>query len=178
MSPSLSNVISGTPAWVFVLLAYLLWVGTNGLKDRVRPFVKLWITPCLFILWGLLGLFERPGEFSTVFMHWLIAAVIGGALGIAVRTPVRVDRDRKLVWLPGSILPLLRVLLIFGAHYLLNVAAALQPAMQDRYMSWDIYVSGASAGYFIGWAISFMQSYKRAPQTDLSTWRAASGNAA
>ena len=172
MNTSISDVISGTPSWVFVLLAYLIWQGTNGLRPRVRPLLRVWITPGVFIIWGLVGLFERPDDFSTVFAHWLLGAVIGGVLGIAVRTPVRIDRDHKLVWRPGSILPLLRVLLIFGAHYLLNAAAALQPAMQDRYMSWDVYVSGVSAGYFIGWAIGFVQSCKHALNTDLSSWQA------
>jgi hypothetical protein len=169
MNASISDVISGTPTWVFLLLAYLIWQGSNGLRSRVRPLVKVWITPAIFILWGLIGLVERSGNFSSVVAHWLIGAVLGGALGVAVRVPLRLDRGHRLVWLPGSVLPLTRVLLIFGAHYLLNVAAALQPSMHDTYMNWNVYVSGASAGYFIGWAIGFVQSCKQAPHTDLSS---------
>ena len=80
---------------------------------------------------------------------------------------MQADHARRRVLLPGSILPLLRILIIFGSHYVLRVAAAIQPDMSATYLSWDIYVSGASAGYFVGWSVRFMLSYKKAPQRDL-----------
>jgi len=64
----------------------------------------------------LIGLFQRPGSFSEVLLRWAVGLVLGGALGIAFRIPMRADRPRRLVALPGSILPLLRVLIIFGAQ--------------------------------------------------------------
>jgi len=42
---------------------------------------------------------------------------------------------------------------------------------------WDIYVSGVSAGYFMGWSIRFMMGYSRAPQVDLATRTAPQGAA-
>jgi hypothetical protein len=79
-----------------------------------------------------------------------------------------VDRPRQLVRLRGSVLPLVRILVIFGAHYALQVAAALHPDNRATFMAWDIYVSGASAGYFFGWSIRFLRAYRTAPQVDLA----------
>jgi hypothetical protein len=105
-------------------------------------------------------------------------AVLGAALGLAVGIPMQVDRPRRLVLLPGSILPLLRILLLFGAHYVLRVAAAIHPDTSAAYWTWDIYVSGASAGYFAGWTVRFLRSYLKAPQIELADGRAARGAAA
>jgi hypothetical protein len=173
MNTTISQILSGTPVWVFVLLAYLLWIGATRLKAGVRDLARIWITPAIFIVWGLIGLFQRPGDFSEVFMRWGVGAVLGAALGLAFAIPMQADRPHRRVLLPGSVLPLLRILIIFGAHYVLRVAAAMHPAGAASYLNWDIYVSGASAGYFLGWSIRFVMSYAKAPQADLTVARPA-----
>ena len=167
MTPSISQILSGTPLWVFVLLAYLLFIGATRLKSGVRDLAKIWITPGIFIVWGLFGLFQRPGDFTEVLMRWAVGLVLGIALGLAFAIPMQADHARRRVLLPGSILPLLRILIIFGSHYVLRVAAAIHPDMSATYLNWDIYVSGASAGYFMGWSVRFLLSYKKAPQMEL-----------
>ena len=179
MNVSIAQILSGTPIWVFILLAYLIWVGAKRLRPGVRELSKIGITPAIFIVWGLIGLFQRPGDFSTVLAHWAVGALLGTALGLAVGIPMQVDRPRRLVLLPGSFLPLLRVLVIFGAHYVLRVAAAIHADMSATYWTWDIYVSGASAGYFAGWSVRFVRSYLTAPHVELADRRpAAAGGAA
>jgi hypothetical protein len=111
-------------------------VGASRLKPGVRDLAKIWIT---------------PGS---------------AALGLAFAIPMQADHGRRRVLLPGSALPLLRILIIFGSHYVLRVAAAIHPEMGATYLSWDIHVSGASAGYFMGWSIRFMMSYAKAPPVD------------
>jgi hypothetical protein len=34
-------------------------------------------------------------------------------------------------------------------------------------MGWDVLVSGISAGYFIGWALRFVESQRRTPHVEL-----------
>jgi len=139
------------------------------LRPSVRDVGKTWITPSIFIAWGLAGLFRRPADFSYVAMHWGVAAVIGVILGSpGGMKKMLVDRPRQLVRLRGSVLPLLRILIIFGAHYALQVAAAVHPENRETFLGWDIYVSGASAGYFFGWSLRFLRAYRTAPQVDLA----------
>jgi hypothetical protein len=169
MHISVSDVVARTPPWVFVLFAYLLWIGIMRLRPSVRDVGKTWITPAIFIAWGLAGLFHRRGDFSYVALHWGIAAVIGGVVGsLGGMKKMYVDRPRQLVRLRGSILPLVRILVVFGAHYALQVGAAMHPESRDTLLAWDIYVSGASAGYFFGWSLRFLQAYRTAPQVDLA----------
>jgi hypothetical protein len=169
MNISASDVVSRTPPWVFVLFAYLLWIGVMRLRPSVRDVGKIWITPGIFIAWGLVGLFHRPGDFSYVAVHWGIAAVIGAIVGSLGDMPkMLVDHSRQLVRLRGSVLPLVRMMLVFGAHYLLQAAGAMHPEYRPTVLAWDIYVSGASAGYFFGWSVRFLRAYHKAPQTDLA----------
>jgi hypothetical protein len=41
MTPSFSQILSSTPAWVFALLAYLLYVGATRLKPGVRNLARI-----------------------------------------------------------------------------------------------------------------------------------------
>ena len=168
MNVSVYDILSHTPPWVFILLAYLTWIGLLRLRPGVRQLGRIWITPAIFIVWGLVGLFHRPADFSFILAHWTVGAVVGAALGSLGGMRLIVDRPRQLVRLPSSILPVVRILIIFGAHYSLQVAAALHPDHRAALLTWDIYVSGASAGYFLAWSVRFLQAYRKAPQADLA----------
>jgi hypothetical protein len=63
---------------------------------------------------------------------------------------VRVDPSRVRVHVPGSAGPLVRNLVIFSAKYCLTAAMIIAPTLHDSLARWDIWVSGISAGYFIG----------------------------
>jgi hypothetical protein len=169
MDVSVIDVLAHTPPWVFVLFAYLVGIGLLRLRPSVRDLGRIWITPAIFIVWGLVGLFRTPGDFAYVAMHWGVAALIGAIVGSLGRMhDMLVDRPRQLVRLRGSVLPLVRILVVFGAHYSLQVASALHPENRATFLAWDIDVSGASAGYFFGWVLRFLRAYRTAPQVDLA----------
>src|SRR6202167_6179107 len=95
MTRSIAQILAGTPIWVFVLLAYLLWIGASRLKPGVRDLARIWITPAIFIVWGLFGLFQRPGDFSEVLIRWVVGFALGAALGLAFAIPMTADRGRR-----------------------------------------------------------------------------------
>lgn len=158
----LTGLLHGTPIWVWVLFAYLLWGGIRRLTMSAQKISRVWITPLIFMAWGVIGLVMRSGSLSDNLLHWLGAALVGTAIGVLTRVPLQVDARKNLVVQAGSVVPLIRNVAIFGAHYVLNVLAAIKPEMSSQYMTWDVFVSGASAGYFAGWAIRFVRSYRQA----------------
>ncbi|MEK9970669.1 MAG: DUF6622 family protein [Ferrovibrio sp.] len=159
-----AGIAGNTPLWVWALFALLVWLGSLGLKRRCMPLRRIAIVPAVFILWGLSGLAARPFDAGTIAILWLGGLAAGLALGaITGPRPLSVDRDNRTVELPGSAWPLARNLIIFLAHYVLTVTAAILTAQAAGLMQADIAVSGASAGYFIGWSIALLRRYRAAP---------------
>lgn len=155
------DILRGTPIWVYALFAYLLWMGVWRLRTQVRSVQSTWIAPLLFIVWGLSGLVGRAGPLPLAC--WIAGAAVGAAIGYRIEPAPSVDRAAGTVRQPGSAIPLLRNLAIFGAHYLLHVAAAIHPEGAARLLSWDVVVSGLGAGYFVGWGLRFAGAWRGAP---------------
>lgn len=156
----LVDILRGTPAWVYALFAYLLWMGGRRLRTRVRSVQSTWVAPLLFVAWGLSGLAGRGGSLSSTLACWIAGAAAGVAIGYRIEPAPSVDRAARTVLQPGSVIPLLRNLAIFGAHYLLHVAAVINPGAASRLLAGDVVVSGLGAGYFVGWGLSFARAWR------------------
>ena len=165
-----SSILRGTPWWVFLLAALLVWLGLRSLRPRVTTLVRVLVTPAVFITWGVASLTAGGGSSPTLVLVWLLTAVAGIAVSMMTvhMQGVRVDRAHRLVLVPASRLPLVRNVVVFSAKYALAVAAALHPEARGQIMVWDVAVSGASAGYFIGWLVRFGLAYRSAPIADLT----------
>lgn len=157
------DILRGTPIWVYALFAYLLWMGVWRLRTRIRSVQSTWIAPVLFIAWGLSGLAGREGPLSSTLTWWIAGAALGVAIGYRIEPAPSVDRATGAIRQPGSAIPLLRNLILFGAHYLLHVAAAIGLGAAAHLLSWDVAVSGLSAGYFVGWSVLFTRAWRAAP---------------
>jgi hypothetical protein len=159
---ALLTILAGTPWWVFLLLALLIGLGVQALRPRRVGLRRVFITPGLFIGWGLVALAATAQAMPLVLPAWAAAAAIGGALALATTrlSPLRIDRDRGQIELPGSAAPLARNMIIFLAKYGLAVAMATHPAAAQLHL-WDMAVSGMGAGYFAGWTFRFLARYRQ-----------------
>ena len=161
------DILRGTPLWVFALFALLVWLGLRQLRTRSVPVSQIWRVPVIFVVWGLLGLLLRNEGAQTSLAPWLAAAIPALLAGLARRNTLPIDRLSGLVTRPGSVLPLLRNLTIFGAHYALNVAAAFYPG-RHGILQLDMAISGMFAGYFLGWLVRFVQHSREMPAAELA----------
>jgi len=162
---AVGQIVGHTPFWVFGVFALLVFLGIQALRERTLPVRRIVITPAVFITWGIIGLATAPHFSSLLVGDWVVAAAAGASIAamIARFARLRADRDRQLVHLPGSTLPLIRNLVIFTAKYGLAVAMAITPAARDHLAFWSVAVSGLSAGYFLGWLGRLVAAYRRAP---------------
>jgi hypothetical protein len=168
--PSILNILPNTPWWAFALFALLMWLGFQALRPRTLPMWRLLITPAIFIGWGVVSLALQSMSSPILIADWSIAAVVGAAIAWTTTrlNDVAIDRARQHVSLPGSALPLIRNLLIFSAKYGLGVAVAIAPASKSDLAIRDIAVSGASAGYFLGWLLRLASAYRQTPDRNLA----------
>ena len=152
-------ILVNTPPWVFALLALLIWQGCMALRPRSQPLARLLIIPAVFFLMGLsrLALGGRSVDLVSV---WMVSAA--GFAAVALYTgprSVTVDGTGRILR-PGSVLPLIRNITIFVLQYAVAVVTAMKlPAAWEVAIAGQA-VSGACAGYFLGWTIALLRSYR------------------
>jgi uncharacterized membrane protein YecN with MAPEG domain len=154
-----------TPWWAVAAFVLIIRGGIQALQPRTLSVGGLLVTPSIFIAWGAASLVTRSSSSASLLASWSIAAASFGAFAwLAGRfNVVGVDRTRRLVSLPGSAIPLIRGLSVFVAKYGLAIAFALAQESRRDIEFWNILVSGASAGYFLGWAVRLASIYRQAP---------------
>jgi hypothetical protein len=72
-----------------------------------------------------------------------------------------VDRKSGQVTRPGSVIPLIRNITVFVLQYAVAVATAMKLEPHAAVAIIGHAVSGASAGYFSGWAAALLRRYMR-----------------
>lgn len=75
-------VLTGTPWWVYGVLALLVWLGLQASRPRTVDLGRVLIAPAVFIVWGIISLMLRP-NFSGALV-WSGSAVCGTAFAVLV----------------------------------------------------------------------------------------------
>jgi len=163
---ALGEIITHTPVWVFVLFAGLIGIGATAMRPRNMPLRRLFITPAVFIVWGLVSLVSKHEPSALLVGDWLITAAIGAAFGwMTTRlTGLRADRANGRVYLPGSPALMIRIVVVFLVKYAMGVAIGINPGNAADLAPWDVAVSGLMAGYFLGWLLRLFARLRTAPE--------------
>jgi hypothetical protein len=171
MTPVL-RIVANTPIWVWVLLAYLLFIGVRALRPGTAPLWRIAIMPTIFFLWGLFSLYQLHGLAPAKVLPWAAALVGGIVVGMLIASlrPIRADKVRHLVRTAGGPLTLVLILLIFTTKYEFGFLHATQPALfaEPRFWLTEIAISGVLAGMFIGRFAGLVRQYRAAPHEDLA----------
>lgn len=148
-----SAAISQTPTWVFVIFAYVLYVGIKGLGTRVAPIWKLAVVPFIFAVLGVHGLVHMVGDEPLAWAMFGISLLVGGLAGWKIsKTGIVEPLPGKQVKLSGSPVTLILVLLIFASKYALGfwMATGTAVAQSVPFMLTDAGVTGLVIGMFLG----------------------------
>ena len=160
------QVAMRTPFYVWLLLAYVVWQGMQALRPRTQPFARVFLLPLLFIASGVVPLVVGPRAGTGLLEAWVMAAVLVGPVGLLTGPRLlAVDRDAGIVTRPGSWIPLLRNVTVFVLQYAIAVAMAVHADTGGWLAVGARAVSGATAGYFIGWVVAAGRQYLSAPRS-------------
>lgn len=156
------QALKGTPAWVFIIFGYVLFVGIQALKTRTVPIIRLFILPTILFLWGIYTAINKFSNPLTI-VAWILALLLGGTLSWLYyrKLPIKVNRQQKTVTLPGSTVTLILVLLIFGTKYLFGYIYATNPLAHTNLVIQisSLVTSGIITGIFVGRAGAYYQKY-------------------
>ena len=154
------RILANTPIWVFALLALLIWLGTLSLRPRRTPLFRLLIVPIVFLMMGLSRLVFAGGQLHLIGA-WLAAAIVMASIALyAGPGAMSVDRQDGTILRPASWLPLIRNLSVFVLQYAVAVIAAMKLDSGGNVPLIGQAVSGACAGYFLGWSIGLIRRYR------------------
>jgi hypothetical protein len=161
------GIITHTPIWAWILLAYLVWQGIQAMQPRTTTIWRALIVPAVFIIWGLSRLGFGPQGSIAPLVAWIAAALVLLPVGVLTPRPFEVDHATGQIVRPGSIYPLIRNLIVFGLQYTVAVMAAIHADDPTVATIVGRAVSGATAGYFIGSTIALLRQYWKQRRDDL-----------
>jgi Family of unknown function (DUF6622) len=163
------GIITHTPLWAWILLAYLVWQGIKAMGPRTTTIWRALIVPAVFIIWGLsrISLGQRGNVWPLI--AWIVAAMALMPVGVVTPRPFEVDHATGQIIRPGSAFPLIRNIIVFAMQYTVAVLAAIHADDHGVAAIVGRAVSGATSGYFIGSTIAMLREYWRKRQADLTT---------
>jgi hypothetical protein len=155
------RILANTPPWVFVLLGFLIWQGWMARRTRTQAIWRMLIVPVVFFGMGLSRLVPARDHGTEPLLAWFVAAILFSALAL-VRGPqlLAVDRAKGVVTRPGGWAGLIRNITVFSLQYGVAVATAMKLEPHAAVAIIGHAVSGASAGYFSGWAAALIRRYR------------------
>jgi hypothetical protein len=144
------QILQHTPAWVWMLLAALLYLGYLQSRTRAVPMARLFALPAAMVGLSLYSLFATFGATRLGFAAWLAGGILAGLLWRVFVRPAGTGYapETRVYTIPGSWLPLTLMLAIFLTRYAVAVAIAIDASLRDA-SSFAIF-SGLVYGFLSG----------------------------
>ena len=156
------QILLHTPWWVYVLFAYILYVGIKATKMRSVPVLQLFIAPSIFTILSIHTLVGRISDHFLYIIPWGIATAVGIAIGwIEMHSlNIIVDRKNHLLKIPGSVFTLILFLLFFGSKYYYGFMSVTDPerTKEIQFVIFILLISGIGTG--IMWVRDFGYFFK------------------
>jgi hypothetical protein len=161
--PSLFDIISHTPLWVWPLMGAVFWLGWYGRRERIVPPLRLAVLPLVGLGISISTIVQSAGP-GLATAGWLAALLVALPLGYAIgrRREVRLLDDGRLK-IAGGWFMLGFALSIFAVRYALGVLFGVLPALKVEPF-WIVLsggVSGVIAGIGVGWLAGLLLRVRR-----------------
>lgn len=151
----LQQILMHTPAYVWAILAFLVYRGVAASKDRVVSYRSVFIIPGVMLVLGLNSVANGFGLGTPAGLAWLTAAVAGAALAwtwTGSHGTDAVDHAAGTVTQRGSWTPLALMMAVFCCKYVVGAALAVQPGLSGdlRFAVPACFAFGLFNGIFLG----------------------------
>lgn len=161
------NPLTQVPFWVWLVLAYGLWMGFKAFGARKVSLTMAGLLPLVFLGLSLSSLVGVVAEAPVIGLAWLLAVGAGGALGwyYLSQDPLEVHRGRGTLVVPGTWTILVLFLVIFMTKFAYGYVSATDPAAaQAPAFALVVFgLSGISTGIVTGRTARLYNAYFGTP---------------
>lgn len=140
----LTGILHNTPYWVWGVFVLLLVLGLMQTRRRRAPRLTVFILPAVMIPLSFSTIAVEFGIRALPVIAWLCGIALAFALNSFVfKSPAGVHflRENNAFDIPGSWIPLVLMMTIFLARFVLGVTRAVNPAL----IATDLFAAIVSA---------------------------------
>lgn len=125
----LTQILRGTPVWVFPLFLGLIFLGYLQSKPRDLPPVRLAILPVALAALSLSRVLSAFGAEPLALAAWAAGTAAALLLNSRLKQPAgaRWSAASGTFHVPGSWVPMVLIMAVFFARYALAVSLAMKP---------------------------------------------------
>lgn len=157
------KIITNIPLFVWPLFAILLIGGLKARKTNLVPLKVLLLIPAAFLGWSLVTFFGRYADNPLAIFLWILCLVVGFFIGFShiQRLHPRCDKQKKMIEMPGSWIPLVLSMSIFTAKFSIGMMRATRPHLEDSmlFLGLEIF-SSFILGIFAGRGMGSFLRYR------------------
>ena len=162
-----------TPWWVYLIFVYCVKVGLKSAQPGVVSIWKMMIIPLVFVGLSLESVFSHYVLSSMVLSTYAMALGVGILLGwyMVSRLAIDVDRDKKLLRLPGGWSTMVIIMIIFFSKYYLGYEMSQDPEVltNTHFEILSLAVMGVTAGMFVGRLLGYAYCLRTQKSVSLTT---------
>lgn len=159
------QILSGTPIFVWGILAFLIFRGVLASADRETSLRKVFIIPVVMLALSVQGIIGSFGAGAIAFAAWSCALAAGSVLAwfMFAANSVRAIPQRGVVFQRGSWVPMMLMLGIFFTKYAVGVTLALHAAYRQdtAFVAAVCALYGLFNGIFLGKLMRTLALYRR-----------------
>lgn len=159
---TLAHILSGTPLYIWALLAALVALGVGQLRTRELPAWRVRLVPLALLAWSFSGAATSYGWRLVPVGAWLAGLVLAFVLARSVLPAPRATWDAALqrFRIAGSAWPLALLLGLFAVKYVAGAWRALQPAVATAPLAAAAFslAFGLFAGVFASRNLAVLQA--------------------
>lgn len=147
-------MLKGTPAWVYAIFVYLMFIGLKATQRRTMYLPALFIIPVILLS---LRLYNVESADITSYFSFL---ALGGLIGMVLAWNTKLEMHKKTfsITLPGTWQTLFLLLAVFTVKYFFGYQQAISEEFNPSLHYWSLISSATITGIF--WGKSLFYAYK------------------
>ncbi len=157
----LMQILSNTPKFVFVLFAFLVWLGIKQMSASTLGLKRAVIMPIAMTALSFLGVTSAFGSAPQALLAWTAAAAVACVVSLHIlrNKQISYDADTRIFQMPGSVVPMVLFMGIFFTKYVVGASMGMHPELaQSPNFVWVVSaLYGSFTGIFVARAVTLLR---------------------